>query len=123
MKDIVMRLYDEVLNRGMLDVADEIISPDLAGGRPGAPGPEGIKKIYEHIHSGLPDMHFDVQDMIAEGDKVATRWLLTGTHSGPFFGAPPTGKQIEIAACVVFRIQKGQITDLWPVIDASALRP
>ncbi|MER6946066.1 ester cyclase [Nonomuraea sp. NPDC005983] len=122
MKDIVMRLYDEVLNQGKLDVVDEIFAPTFTGTGPARPGPEGIKQLSEHIRSTLTEPHFDVQDMVAEGDKVATRWVLQGTHSGAFFGLPATNRPVEVRACVIFRIENNQIAEFWPVIDTSSLR-
>jgi steroid delta-isomerase-like uncharacterized protein len=123
MKDVVMRLYDEVLNQGRLDVADEIIASTLSTDPDDPPGPERVKQISTHIRSALPDMHFDVQDMIAEDNKVATRWTLRGTHTGTFFGVPPTNQPLEIRACVIFELKDNQITNLWPILDTSTLRP
>ncbi|MCA2219846.1 ester cyclase [Nonomuraea aurantiaca] len=123
MKDVIMRLYDEVLNQGRLDVADEIIAATLSTGPNDPPGPERVKQISTHIRSALPDMHFDIQDMIAEDNRVATRWTLRGTHAGPFFGVPPTNQPLEIRACVIFELKDNQITNLWPILDTSTLRP
>ncbi len=116
-----MRLYDEVLNEGRLEVADEIIASTLSTAPDRPTGPESVKQIAHHIRSALPDMHFDVQDMIAEGDRVATRWVLTGTHKGMFFGAPPTGKPLQVRACVIFEMENNRITALHPTLDTSSL--
>ncbi|GAA0388497.1 ester cyclase [Microbispora corallina] len=122
MKDVIKRFYDEVLNGDDLDVADEIITPGFSPRGAGPAGPEALKQIARYLRSAMPDLHFDIEDMIAEGDRVATRWTLRGTHEGDFFGFPPTGRPVEVRACVVFRMEDGKVAEIWPVVDASSLQ-
>ncbi|MEW1847750.1 ester cyclase [Nonomuraea angiospora] len=121
MKDVIRRFYDEVLNAGALDVADEIVGPGFAPRGGGAAGPEALRQIARYLRSALPDLRFDIEDLIAEGDRVASRWTLRGTHEGDFFGFPPTGKPLEVRACVIFRMENGKVAEIWPVIDSGSL--
>ncbi|MDX3102441.1 ester cyclase [Nonomuraea angiospora] len=121
MKDVIRRFYDEVLNAGALDVADEIVGPGFAPRGGGAAGPEALRQIARYLRSALPDLRFDIEDLIAEGDRVASRWTLRGTHEGDFFGFPPTGRRLEVRACVFFRMENGKVAEIWPVIDSSSL--
>ncbi|NUW33901.1 ester cyclase [Nonomuraea sp. SMC257] len=120
-KVIVRRFYDEVLNAGDLAVADEIVTPGFAprGGR--VTGPEALRETARHLRSAVPDLRFDIEDMIGEGDRVATRWTLRGTHEGDFFGLPATGRPLEVRACVIFRLEDGKVAEIRPVIDSGSL--
>ncbi|WP_214320449.1 ester cyclase [Nonomuraea sediminis] len=120
MKDIVMRFYDEILNQNRLEVADEIVSPAFEGGR-GSTGPQAIKETAQYLRSAVPDLSFDIEDVISDGDRAATRWTLRGTHQGDFFGFAPTGGPLEIRACVFFRFEDGRVSEVVPVIDVSSL--
>ena len=94
----VMRRFWEVWEQGNIDLLDELLAreyinhtlatPDLP------PGPEGVKEVVSMFHSAMPDLRVVVEDMIAEGDKVATRYTLEGTHEGELFGVPPTGQRL-----------------------------
>jgi predicted ester cyclase len=74
MKDVIKRFYDEVLNAGDLDAADEIVGPGFAPRDGEVAGPEALKQVARYLRSALPDLRFDIEDLIAEGDRVATRW-------------------------------------------------
>ena len=120
-KDVIKRFYDEVLNADRLDVADEIVGPGFAPRGGTVRGPEALKETARYLRRALPDLRFDVEDLIAEDDRVATRWTLRGTHEGDFFGFPPTGRPLEVRACVVFRMEDGKVAEIWPIIDTSSL--
>ncbi|GIH51019.1 conserved hypothetical protein, steroid delta-isomerase-related [Microbispora rosea] len=120
-KDVVKRFYDEVLNVGDLDVADEIVGPEFAPRGGSVRGPEALKQTARYLRNAIPDLRFDIEDLIAEGDRVAIRWTLRGTHEGDFFGFPATGRPLEVRACVVFRLEDGKVAEIWPVIDSSSL--
>lgn len=123
MRETVLRLYDEVFNAGRPDVADEIVDPafvlhnEHAGT---ARGPEAIKVMERSLRAGFPDLRFEVEDMVAEGDKVALRWRMLGTHEGEYMGFAPTGRRVRLQACVMFRVSKQSPTrllELWPYVD------
>lgn len=99
---------------------EEVLAPDLVHhsapqGFP--PGREGVQQIALAFEAGIPDYQITVEDQIAEGDFVASRATLTGTHTGPFLGIPPTGRPFSVPAIFVNRVVGGQIVDHWEVID------
>jgi predicted ester cyclase len=73
------------------------------------------------FRSALPDGHIEIEDLLAEGDKVATRFRLRGTNTGSFQGMPPTGKAVDITATGIFRVVDGRVADNWVNFDALGL--
>ena len=119
-KTIVRRLFEEALNQKDLSVVDEIIATDDVAHAPPNPeirGQESVKQFYAMMLAGFPDLHFTVEDMITEGDKVATRNTATGTHQGEFMGIPPTGRQIKVTGMNIFRLASGKIVEDWSSAD------
>ena len=84
-------------------------------------GPEGIEQFYGALHHAFPDLHFTIEDQIAEGDRVVTRWTATGTHTGEFQGIPPTGAQFKLAGIDIDRIAGGKVVECWPNADELGL--
>ena len=123
-KVIVRRMYDEVVGQGKLDLIDELVDPDVVEHEefPGIPpGREGGKEFFSMFRSAFPDLQFAVEDMVAEGDKVAARITIRGTHKGPFLDIAPTGKQITVDAIDIFRFASGKIVDHWGVTDQMSM--
>jgi steroid delta-isomerase-like uncharacterized protein len=124
-KEVVRRFVEEVMNEGNLDVADELISPEHVNHDPTAPdvqpGSEGVKQLISMYRSAFPDIHFETEEMICEGDIVAHRWTFTGTHRGEMMGVEPTGKKVEVAGLEMNRVEDGRITASWTVSDAMGL--
>ncbi|MBA2286967.1 MAG: ester cyclase [Ktedonobacteraceae bacterium] len=120
-KAIATRLADELFNKGNLGIADELIAPDgIDHNEPaGTDCRQHFKQVATMLRSAFPDLHFAFEDVIAEGDRVAARVTMSGTHQGPgaFFGVPPSGKRFEIQQMRVLRIVDGQMKDSWAVID------
>jgi steroid delta-isomerase-like uncharacterized protein len=121
-KAIIRRYLDEIFNDGNLAVADEIIAPDYKSIGPGAlpgvpPGPEGSKMLVRTYRNAFPDIHFTVDEQIAEGDKVMTRWTAHGTHKGELAGIPPTGKSVTVTGMIEDLIVNGQIVERWDIFD------
>ena len=115
-KITVCRFYDEVFNKGNLDVVDDIFSPDyVIGGLPSGKSPsrEGIKQTALMYRNAFPDLHFTIHDTIAEEDKVAVRFVATGTHKGLFSGIEPTNNQVEIKCISMYRFKDGKIVEGW----------
>lgn len=123
-KTVVRRLYDEVLNANLADVADEIATDDfvIRGAPNPATGPEALRATGQMLHAGFADLHFTIEDMVAEDDRVAVRWTMKGTHTGDYFGMPATGRSTEIRAIVIFRLVGDRLAELWPLIDIYGLR-
>jgi len=120
-KDLMARYFQEAWNEGRLDVLDELIAPDFVNHNPAIPGlpngPEGVKPIMAGFRAGFPDLRFDIEDQIEEGDRVVTRFTARGTQTGEFMGIPPTGKRVEVGGIQIERIVDGKIVEHWRVSD------
>jgi steroid delta-isomerase-like uncharacterized protein len=123
-KTIDRRFFEELLNTGDPNVADEIVAPNYVNHNP-APGettgPEGVKTFATLLRTAFPDGRFTVEDQIAEGDKVVSRFTTTGTHQGEFVGIPATGKRINITGISIHRVTGGQIQEGWLNWDALGM--
>ena len=123
-KAIVRRAYEEVWNQGKLDVTYEIFAADFVGHIPGSPdihGPEGLKQYVNMHRTAFPDLKLTIEDQIAEGDKIVTRWSSTGTHKGELMGIPPTGVQVTSTGICFARIAGGKFVETWPHSDALGM--
>ena len=121
-KAVSRRFLEEIFGQGKLAVADEIIAPNHVNSGPGAlpglpPGPEGSKQIVMVYRNAFPDVQFTIDEQIAEGDKVMTRWTAHGTHKGELAGIPPTGKSSTVTGMGVDRIVNGKIVESWGIFD------
>ena len=119
-KVIARRVYEEVLNQGDLGAVVQLFASNTVDHNPlpGQPeGFEGAKQGFVALRSGFPDIHFAVEDQIAEGDQVVTRWTMRGTHSGVFMGVPPTGREVSITGIAIFRVVDGRVVDRWRGAD------
>jgi steroid delta-isomerase-like uncharacterized protein len=121
-KTLSRRFLEEVFNNGKLNVLDEIIAKDHVstgpGTLPGLPtGPEGQKQLVTVYRNAFPDVHFTIDEQIAEGDKVVTRWTGRGTHKGELLGIPATGKSSTVTGIAVDRIVNGKIAESWGIFD------
>ena len=114
-KELVRRIYDELWNERKLEVAEELIAQDAVnydtGLLPQPFGPEEMKGTMRMVTAGFPDNRHEVEEMIAEGDKVVVRCTLTGTHEGEFMGIPPTGRSIEVTEIHVYRLEDGKAVE------------
>lgn len=84
----------------------------------------GVEAVTSHewtIYDAFPDMRYTIEDTVAEDDTVASRWTVTGAHEGEFEGIAPTGKEIEISASGTFRVEDGNITEVWLTTDRLGL--
>ena len=123
-KALVRREYEEVLNQGELDRIDEIYTADFVIHTPGGGdihGIEGVKAIANMFYTAFPDMQYKIEDMIAEGDKAAVRWKLTGTHKGELMGIPPTGVQVSFTGNTIHRFAGGKYVELWSSWEARSM--
>ncbi len=123
-KAILRRFFEDLFNTGNLDVADEIVATDYLNHNPApgeTPGRDGLKQFIAATRTGLPDLLFTVEDQIAEGDKVVTRWTATGTHQGEFAGIPATDKPVRITAINIHRVANGQVQEGWLNWDALGM--
>jgi len=112
----IVRRYQEAYNKNDFDalaelVAADVLTPNIISGMP--PGLEGAKVVHQTTLIGMPDYHTVIEDLIAEGDKVAARVTMTGTHTGDFWGIPPTGRRVNLTAIYIVRIKDGKIVEHW----------
>jgi steroid delta-isomerase-like uncharacterized protein len=112
----LVRRYQDAYNTNRLDdlaevVAADVLTPNIIAGM--SPGLEGAKAVHQTTLRGMPDYHTEIEDLIAEGDKVAARVRITGTHTGVFWGVAPTGKRINLTGMYIVRIADGKIVEHW----------
>jgi predicted ester cyclase len=119
-KAIVRRVYEEAISQNKPEVFDEIMSADIVDHAPfpdQAPGLEGFKGAFATVLSAFPDYHSTVEDQIAEGDKVVTRFSSEGTHQGEFLGIAPTGNRVRVTGIDIDRLVEGKIVEHWSEAD------
>ncbi len=114
-KAMLRRIFDEAVNGGDTSVIDELVDPSYVNHNLPAPTPgnEGFKQVIMMFRNAYPDLHVTVEDMIAEGDKVASRGTWRGTHRGEFMGVPATGKQVAVSYCDIWRVENGKLVETW----------
>lgn len=122
-KAIMRRGIEEVWNKGNFDVIDELIASDFVGHQPPDEnhGPEGVKRFFRLMRSAFPDIHFKIEDQIAEGDKVVTRWTASATHQGEFQGVPATGRPGVVTGMTINRFADGKVVEGWTNLDGLGL--
>lgn len=123
---LVRRSYDEVWSKGNLDTVDKLFATDYIIHNPADPpgkqrGPESVKQFVTMFRTAFPDASISVEDMISEGEKVATRYTWRGTQKGPLWGIPPTGKQATVTGIVISRFVDGKFAEEWGVVDMLGL--
>ena len=124
-KALARSWFEELFNAQNLDAADEITAQDSVNHDPlltNLPsGPEGDEHVVNLYHGAFPDAQITVEDQIAEGDKVVTRWTGRGTHQGEFMGVAPSGNRVEIAGITINRISGSKISETWTIYDALGM--
>ncbi len=123
-KASVRRFYDEVFNKKNRAAIGEFIDPDQVdhAALPGTPGGlAGAKQTIAMYLTAFPDLHFTVEDIIAEGDKVVARLTVRGTQQGAFMGIPPTGKKVASTAIDINRIVDDKSVEHWIEMDTLGL--
>ncbi len=120
-KALVRQAVQEFVNEGNTDVAEELWAADYCwhpgDGVSGVMGREDHIRDYREFRTALPDLHLEIDDMLADGDKVVTRFTMTGTHTGPLRKArtdtiiPPTGTKLKWTGMVIHRIENGKIVE------------
>lgn len=124
-KRLMRRAVKEVWNGENFAAIDELVSRDvvLHLSKPGEEihEIEGVRQFYATLHAAFPDIHFTIDDQIAGGDKVVTRWTCRGTHKGEYQGLSPTGKQINLTGMDIDRIANGKVVECWPIMDELSM--
>jgi steroid delta-isomerase-like uncharacterized protein len=125
-KALVRRYFEEIWGKGNLDAIEELFTTDFVRHGPTATerevrGLESFKGLVSMYHSALPDLQVPIEDLIAEGDRVVTRWTARGTHQGELMGNAPTGSQASITGILIDRISGGKIEEEWVDYDTLHL--
>ena len=117
-KAVIRRVVEEVLNKGDMSVVPELIAPDYVYHSPFGEfkGPEGFKQFITMFRTAFPDLHLTVEDMVAEGDKLAARVSWRGTFKGKFGDLEPTGKQVNMTSDF-YRFKGGKEVEALPFTD------
>src|SRR5258708_13770601 len=124
-KALVRRLYEEVWNNRKLELISEIISPSHALQAPNvagsAVGPEAYKRQVLRFLEGYPDLHWTIEDTIAEEDKVVACWTISGIQKGEYLAIPPTNKKVSFNAITLNHVANGKIMDSYSNWDALGM--
>jgi predicted ester cyclase len=130
-KAIVRRAYIDGMNTRDMGIIEEVFSPEYISHFPGQPptqGIEPIKAVLQSFFDAFPDIVFKIEDQLAEGDRVATRWSAQGTHQGEWRGfpprakgIPPTGRHVTFSATDIYLIAEGQIAEEWNTLEQLAV--
>ena len=122
-KALVGRFVDEVINRANKKALAELVAADHVRHVPDGDlyGREGVRIDVAEWRAGFPDLELILEDLIAEGDRVVSRFVLRGTHVGPFRGIAPTRRTVALAGIGVDRINRGQLAESWLVVDTAGL--
>ncbi len=121
---LIRRMFDIAFNQGMFAVVDEVVAPDGVTHTPtwGMPNNrDAFKQLIAMFRSAFPDLHCTVEDEINEGDKVAARWTIRGTHTGVFLGNPSTHRPIAVQGMIFARTANGQIAEGWTLLDQMSI--
>lgn len=121
-KALVRRLHD-IWNTGDLAAIEEVYAPDFVAHFPPSSelaerrGLDGVRRGITRIRAAFPDWFEQVEDLVEERDRVVSRYTSRGTHRGPFWGLPPTGRPVTVPEISIFRIAKGRIAEQWCLLD------
>ena len=115
----------ESLNRGDVAAADEVFAADcvihITGGKQPDLSVADFKEMLRAFLAAFPDLHFSIEDQLIDGDKVALRWMATGTHTAPLGVIPATGKRILLNGLILQHVANGQIVERWEQWDHTSL--
>lgn len=123
-KAVISMFVEEVINQGRLERADDLVAADFVelDPLPGQQqGREGLKEVIGGIRAAFPDIHWVLDEMVAEGDRVVSRFTWSGTHRGVFFGIPATGKSISVKGMVIDHVVAGKMVDSRMLMDSLSM--
>jgi steroid delta-isomerase-like uncharacterized protein len=119
-KDLIRRLFEDVLNGGKLALLDQLIGGAYIEHNPSpnqAAGAAGVRARIAALRAAFPDVRFALEELIAEGPIVAARYRWQGTHKGPFLGIAPTGRRLSVRGMDFYRVEGGRVLEHWDLSD------
>jgi len=123
-KAVIGRFIEEVINQNRMDRADDLVVEDFVELDPfpgQRPGREGLKEVLGMMRTAFPDIHWMVDEMVAEGDTVVTRFTWKGTHRGEFLGVPATGKGVTVKGVVIDQLADGKMSQSRILMDSLGM--
>jgi steroid delta-isomerase-like uncharacterized protein len=118
------RRWLDATNSGNFDAFDELVGANIVEHQP-FPGKtadlKGVKEGFRELRAAFPDLKFTLEDQIVEGDKVAIRGTLSGTHKGAYLGIPATGKTFSIESFDIVRVENGKFVEHWGITDQAKM--
>ena len=123
-KKVIRTFMEEVLNEGRFERMDDLVMEHFVelDPLPGqSQGREGLREVLQQMRISFPDMHWVVEEMIGEGDKVCTRFTWTGTQRGAFLGVPATGRPVAVKGVVIDRLSDGKMADSRILMDTLGM--
>ena len=123
-KVVAHRFFEDAYNTGNVALLEELLTPTYVDHKapPGTPpGPAGIAQVIMMFRKAFPDLHFTIEDQVAEDDQVATRYTFRGTQQGELMGIAPTGKQVSIGGISIYRFTDGKMQQAWIEYDMLGL--
>jgi steroid delta-isomerase-like uncharacterized protein len=119
----IREFFEQVWNQGNEDAIDRFIAVDASGNDTDfGTGREGFKRQWREWRAAFPDIHFEIEELVAEGDTVVARWTLTGTQQGPFLGVPASGNSIKIQGMSLDHLKDGVLVSGFDGWDNLGLR-
>lgn len=122
---LIQNFVKEVWNKGNFDATETYWAADYVDHNLAVPnqaaGAAGARQVFTAFKFAFPDLHFTIEDILAEGDKVVWRWTSTGTNTGSMMGMPPTGKKATITGIEIYRMAGGKIAERWGNFDQLGL--
>jgi steroid delta-isomerase-like uncharacterized protein len=123
--DVIVRVVDEFVNRGLFDSFDELIDADIVSYDPAGDasirGGNAYRAEMQSFRGSFADFHVRIDDLVADGDKVAYRWTATGRHVGELLGIAPTGNHVEFTGIDIARVRNGRVVEEWINWDTLGL--
>lgn len=125
-KQIVRRYLEQVVSAGDARAAEELVAPEVVFTSPYTPEPtrglHAFRQMITSLRASFPDLRIEEHDVIAEDDRVATRWTASGTHTGaPFAGIPTSGRRFSITGISIYRVRNGRIIEGWVNDDSLGM--
>lgn len=121
-KGVAIKVFSEIYGAGKIGLINELFASDFVDDSPGGgKGRDFVKSAVTDFRTAFPDLHFDLEDVFAAEDKVAVRYLATGTQTGPFGQFLPSGKPVRVRGITIFQVANGKIKTEWTEYDQVGL--